>query len=189
MGGGNRERREQQAAANANYTAALNTAQQESPYERRRREFNENILAFAESGDYRNPTGAMRVFFNFSDPAERKRRSDVLANTRGQGVSALGAGANPELLALDKQHRDAEFERDAAANYQSTLSRVVAGALDETGDLQRMDQARRLGVLGTTAGVHQSALGIPRRPSWWERLMGGAQQGAQTAGAAFAGGG
>jgi hypothetical protein len=182
MGGGNKERKQQQADASRNYNAALTSANTESPYDRRRREINESILNWSKSGDYRTPPSEAKVFFNFADVAERKKMSDVLANTRGQGVSALGAGANPTLLALDKEHRDAELEEDAAREYQDTAARVVGGAASELGDLAAADQARRLSVLGTTSGVHQSAMHIPRQKSWWEKLLEGAQQGAAIAG-------
>lgn len=165
MGGKNKERQQNQQT----YNQTLSYAKEESPYERMRRERAERIKTFAESGDYRNPTGELRLAFNFADPAERKRQSEILANTRGQGVSALGAGANPTLLALDKQHRDDVAERDTATNYQETLSRMVAGAYDDLGSLQGMDQAKRLGILGTTAGVYSST---PQKKPWWETLMG-----------------
>lgn len=171
MGGGNKERKQQQAEANKNYTAALGSATAESSYDRRRREINESVLNWAKSGDYRTPPSEAKVFFNFADPAARQRQRDVLANTRGQGVSALGAGANPTLLALDKEHRDAELEQDAGREYQETAARVVGGAAGELGDMAALDQAKRMTVLGTTAGVQNSAMHIPKQKSWWEKLL------------------
>lgn len=162
MGGGNRERRESQAS----YNAALANAKEESPYEQRRREWNQKVLDGGKSGDYSRPPDELKVFYNFADVARHKRQSDVLANTRGQGVSALGAGANPTLLALDKQHRDAEFEEEAARNYQDTTARLVAGAASDNADMQGLDQARRLSILGTTAGTYgQLAQADARRAS------------------------
>lgn len=177
MGRGNSERQ----TAQTNYSRSLNNAYQESPYEKRRREWNEGILNWADSGDYSQPPPGAKIFFNFADPAERRRRSEVLANTRGQGVSALGAGANPTLLALDKEHRDAEFERDSAANYQETARQLVGGALSETADLQNLDQSKRLNILGATGGVYSSALSKPKQPAWWERMIGGGAQAADSA--------
>lgn len=181
MGNGNKERKQENRQANAHYTQALAQAQAESPYERRRRETAEGILDWAKSGDYRTPPAEARVFFNFADVAERKRRRDVLANTRGQGVSALGAGANPTLLALNKEHMDAELEEDAARDYQDTAARVVGAAAGDLGDLDSGDRARRMGVLGTTAGMKQTALGIPREKSWWEKLWASGQENARYA--------
>lgn len=183
MGSGNKERRESQTQ----YNQALTTAQAESPYERRRREINESITNWGKSGDYRTPPSEAKVFFNFADPAERRRQQDALANTRGQGVSALGAGANPTLLALDKQHRDAVSEEDAARNYQQTAAAVVGGASGELADLDAADRARRMGVLSTTAGTYNTQV-ANRQPSWWQKmLLSGyynAERGAGTAGAA-----
>lgn len=171
MGGGNKERKQENAAANANYTTALATAKEESPYEKRRREINEAVMGWAQRGDYTQPPNEAKVFFNFADVARHKKESDVLANSRGQGVSALGAGANPTVLALDKQHRDAEFEDEAARNYQDTAARVVGGAAGELGDLDAADRARRMGILSTTAGMKSSAQNMKKEPSWWEKLL------------------
>jgi hypothetical protein len=185
MGGGNKERKQENQQANANYTTALGAASAESPYDKRRREMNESILDWGKSGDYRTPPSEAKVFFNFADVAERKKTADVLANTRGQGVSALGAGANPTLLALDKEHRDGEFEEDAAREYQDTAARVVGGAAGELGDMAGLDQAKRLAVLGSTGSLKQSAMHIPKQTPWWEKLLmsgfNNAQQGAQMA--------
>jgi hypothetical protein len=68
MGGGNKEK----STAQTNYNAALTTANQESPYEKRRREFNEGILNAAKSGDYRTPPPGTGVFFNFASRHSRR---------------------------------------------------------------------------------------------------------------------
>lgn len=188
MGGGNNERRQENTAATANYNAALTNANAESPYERRRRETAEAISNWGKSGDYRQPPPEARVFFNFADAAERKRRSEVLANSRGQGVGALGAGANPTLLALNKEHADAEFERDSARDYQDTAARVVGAAAGDLGDLDAADRARRMGVLQTTAGMKANAMRIPRERPWWQRLLETGWENAQDAGRAAAAG-
>jgi hypothetical protein len=180
MGGGNREHNQ----AQTNYNQALTTAQTESPYERRRRETNEAITDWGKSGDYRQPPDEAKVFFNFADPAMRKRQRDVLNNSRGQGVSALGAGANPTLLALNKEHMDAELEEDSAREYQDTAARVVGGASGELADLDAADRARRMGVLGATSGVYNNQ-NANRGTPWWQQLMNNAAQGA---GAAATGG-
>ncbi|MDQ3920276.1 MAG: hypothetical protein M3348_17575 [Acidobacteriota bacterium] len=168
MGHKNRE----QAQAQGQYNAALTTAQTETPYEAKRRQFAEGITDWAQGGDYTNPTGAAKVFYNMADPAERKARMAVLDNTRGQGVSALGAGANPTLLALDKQHQDDVAERDAAQNYQDTTSNLVSGAYGMLGDLQNSAQARNLSILNTTAGrFGQERQITASRPKWWQVLL------------------
>ncbi|MBC7928992.1 MAG: hypothetical protein H7Z38_00300, partial [Rubrivivax sp.] len=177
MGGGNSERRQTQQAQ-TNYNNALTGATTESLYEKRRREFNDGILNWADSGDYREPPKGARAFYNFANVAEHKKKLDVLANTRGAGVSALGAGANPTLLALDKEHRDAEFEETAARDYQDTTSQIVRGAMSDNADMQNLDQSKRLNILGSTSGVYSSALSKPKQPAWWEKLIGGASAGA-----------
>jgi hypothetical protein len=184
VGSGNKERKQENTAATANYNAALQTAQAESPYDKRRREINESILDWSKGGDYRQPPSEAKVFFNFADVAARQKARDVLANSRGQGVSAMGAGANPTVVALDKQHRDAQLEEEAAREYQDTAARVVGGAAGELGDMAALDQAKRMGVLSTTAGMKQSAMHIPKQKSWWEKLWDINQQAGQAAAAA-----
>jgi hypothetical protein len=173
MGGGNKET----SAARSNYNTALTAAEAESPYDKRRREMNDSILDWGKSGDYRQPPDEAKVFFNFADPAERKRQRDVLNNTRGQGVSALGAGANPTLLALNKQEMDAQQEEDAARNYQDTTARLVGGAAADNADMAGADTAKRMGVLNSTAGTYgQIYQANAQRPRWWQSLLGGAAQ-------------
>jgi hypothetical protein len=41
-----------------------------------------------------------------------------------------------------------------------------------------MEQARRLGVLGQTAGLYGTALGKPKEPGWFDRLLSGASSAA-----------
>lgn len=180
MGGGNRER----AQAQTNYNQAQSAATTESSFERRRREINESILNAVKSGDYRNPPNEAKVFFNPATVADRKRQRDVLNNTRGQGVGALGAGANPTLLALNKEHMDAELEEDSARQYQDTWARVAGGAASELADLDAADRARRMGVLSSAAGVYNQQTASRGTP-WWQQLMNNAAQGA---GAAATGG-
>lgn len=97
-------RNQEKAAAQTNYTSALATAQAETPYEKSRRERAQAITDWAKSGDYRTPPNEAKIFYNWANVSEGKAQRELLDNTRGQGVSALGAGANPELLALNKQH-------------------------------------------------------------------------------------
>lgn len=189
MGDRNKERKQENTQATNNYNAALTTAQTESPYERRRREVNESIMNAVKGGDYRNPPNEAKIFFNHADLNERRRQRDTLANSRGQGVSALGAGANPNLLALDKEHRDAELEEDVSREYQDTWARVAGGASAELADLDGADRARRMGILNTSASMKQAALGIPRQKSWWEKIFDAGAQTASSAAAAAGGSG
>jgi hypothetical protein len=166
----------------AQYNTALTSATAESPYEAARRQRNERGTALIRSGDYRALASdpEFKVFYNFADPAERAKRRGVLANTRGQGVSAMGAGANPTLLALDKEHRDAESEEDAARDFQDTTGRIAGNIYGETADLQTADAAKKANILGVTAS---RATADANRPKWWQQLLGLGGQ----AGAAFAG--
>lgn len=165
MGGGNKEK--------ANYNAALTQAQTPSPYEQRRANNVNMAEDWLESGDYTDPPKQLRPFYNFADLAQRNKNRDVLRNTRGQGVSALGAGANPNLLALQKEYDDSQMEEDAARDYQDTTSRIAASTAGELNDLDMADRARRMGVLNTTAGIERQKMS---QPTWWEKLLGSATQ-------------
>lgn len=174
-----------QANLAPNYEASRAAASRPSPYEERVGRMTNEVLDWAAAGDYRvKPKG---IVFNFADPAERARRRALMANSRGQGVSAFGAEGNATVLALDKQHRDAENERDDAASYEQDVSQGVARAAGMAGDLAQMDNARRMGVLSSDAGLYGSFLQRPEKPRWWERLISNGQEGARTA--AMAGGG
>jgi hypothetical protein len=174
MGHGNSEK--------SQYNQALTTATTESPYEKRRAAFDDSVLDWANSGDYTAPPKEARVFFNMFDPAERKRRRELEMGAGAQGTAALGA-ASPTALGLDRQNRLDEDAEDAAKGYQDTAANLVSGALADEGDLSRLDQTRRLGVLGTTAGVYNTKL---QKPKWWERMISGFSQGAGQAAAAGA---
>jgi hypothetical protein len=94
-----------------------------------------------------------------------------------QGNAALG-GASPTALALDRQNRLDETAEDAAKGYQETAAGLVSGALSDEGDLSRLDQTRRLGVLGATQGVYQNgAQHAPRSRSGGNDLCLGLQVG------------
>jgi hypothetical protein len=174
--------------ANTQYNAALSTAQAESPYEKKRADFDNSIIDWSKAGDYRAPTNEMKAFYNFADPAAHKAQSDILANSRGAGTAAFGAGANPTALALDKQMRDDQFESDAAHNYQDTTARLVGGAYSDNADMQGLDQAKKLSVLGTTAGTYGQQSQIDaQRPKWWQQLLGVAGGVGASAAGGFAG--
>jgi hypothetical protein len=178
MGKNNKPKPE--AAANANYTTALTEAKTISPYEQRRADFDNSVLDWANSGDYRQPPKEARVFFNFFDPAERRRHAEMEMGAGAQGNAALG-GASPTALALDRQNRLDESAEDAAKGYQETAAGLVSGALSDEGDLSRLDQTRRLGVLGATQSVYQNERSRPEKPKWWQRLMSGFASGAGAA--------
>lgn len=137
------------------------------------------VLDWSKKGDYRQPPPG--IFFNFADPAARKQKRDLMFGARAQGASALG-GADSTLLALDKQHRDDEWAADSARQHEADVSEGVGRAAAVTGDLAQLDQSRRMGILGTTAGLFNSQLERDsRKVSWWEKLMMGARANAESA--------
>ena len=160
------------------YESALTQANQKSPLQTKLEGMAGDTLDWASKGDYTNRP--KNIFFDYYTPAMKKRQRELTMNAGGQGIFALGT-ANPTQLAMAKQNlADEQAERDAA-QYEQDVRQGVSAAGATAGDLAQMDQVRRLGVLGQTAGLYGTALGKPREPSWWEKLLGGAQQGAQTA--------
>lgn len=163
-----------------NFNASRAAANEMSPAEQRLNEMALKTLNWADKGDFTNPRDG-GVFVNFADPAAMRRRRELSSGAAAQGTAALGAGANPNLLALDKQNRDDENARDDAENYQNQVAAGVRGAMGVAGDVSRTALQRRLGVLGADAGLYGQSLAKVKTPSWWERLLGGAAQAGTTA--------
>ena len=157
------------------YESALNAANQKSPLQSQLEGMAGDTLNWAAKGDYRDRP--KNIFFDYYSPAMKKRQRELTANAGGQGIFALGT-ANPTQLASMKQNLADEQAETDAAQYEQDVRQGVSAAGATAGDLAQLDQARRLGVLGQTAGLYGAALSKPRQPSWWERLLGGAQQAA-----------
>jgi hypothetical protein len=160
------------------YESALAQANQKSPLQTKLEDMASSTLDWASKGDYRDRP--KNIFFDYYTPAMKKRQRELEFNAGGQGIFALGQ-ANPTQLALAKQNlNDEEAERDAA-QYEQDVKQGVSQAGATAGDLAQLDQARRMGILGQTAGLYGTALGRPKQPSFWDRLLGGAQTAASTA--------
>lgn len=169
--------RKQKPEANVskNYEASRAEAAKPSPYEERRKRMAMDTLDWIDGGDYRQPPKG--VFVNFADPAARQRQRELVSNSRGAGVSAMGAGANPTLVALNKQHLDDQFERDSAENYQGQVAAASDRARAELGDLTETDARRRLSIMQSDAGLFsQKMQADAQRVPWWSRLLSGGGQ-------------
>jgi hypothetical protein len=173
-----------------NYNSALAEAKTPSAHEQALSERNKSIIDWSKGGDFRKPPEG--VFFDFTNPAIRKENRELLNNTGGQGILALGGEGNSSLLALNKQNMDDHFERDQAEDYQRQVGNTVAGAYAGEGDLMKSDLARRLSIYGTEAGLYNSEQGrvaqANNKPTWWEMLLAGGGQAARTYATAGAGG-
>lgn len=102
----------------------------------------------------------------------RARQRDRMMSEKGQGIYGLaGKNANPTALALAKENVAAHSAEDDAAAYEASIREDANRAFGAAGDAANMEQARRLGVLGITAGPYQSQLG---KPKWWTQLLQGA---------------
>jgi len=181
MGKNNKPQAEQ---PRQDYSAALAQANAPSPVQSKLQTMAMGDLDWLEKGDYRDPKG--HIFMNFADPAMRKRQRELSYNQKGQGIFGLaGRSANPTALGLAKQNLSAHDAEDDARQYEQNIREGSQRAFATAGDLASMEQARRLGVLGITAGPYQTQLGKPKEPSWFDRLLQGASSAA--AGAAAAG--
>jgi hypothetical protein len=109
----------------------------------------------------------------------------MMMNAGAQGVGALGQGANPNLLALNKQNLSDEWARDTAGQYESDVSQAGIRASGMLGDVAGLENARELGALGATTSSYNANM---TRPKWWQILLSQAGQGAQAAATAGAGG-
>jgi len=157
------------------YNAALTAAQQRSPEEQLLSDQATGVLNWAKAGDYRQaPRG---VFFNRMPVAQRQRQREMISNAASLGTSALGQ-PNANLLALDKANRDAEFDRDQAAQYEGDVANAVAGATGMAGNLAQADQNRRMGILGQTGNMFSTIYQTNNQPQqkktpWWQSLLSG----------------
>lgn len=141
------------------------------------------LMDWIKSGDY--TSRPKNLFFNYADPAARQRKRELQMNAGAQGVAALGQGANPNLLAMNKQNLQDTFARDTAGQYESDVSQAGLRASGILGDVAGMENARELGTLGATTGMYGQSLGantqLAMKPRWWEILLNQAGQGAQAA--------
>lgn len=105
---------------------------------------------------------------NYADPAMLHRNRELQANAGGQGIYGLGV-ADPNYLATVKANQAAENEQSDAAQYESDIREGVANAAGIAGSTAGMDISRKMGVLGTTAGIY----GRDKKPAWWQYLIQG----------------
>lgn len=134
------------------------------------------LMDWIKKGDYTQRP--KNLFFNYADPAARQRQREMQMNAGPQGVSAFGAGANPNLLALNKQNLQDEWARDTAGQYESDVSQAGIRASGMLGDVAGLENARELGTLGaTTSSYNQNMQRVP----WWQQLLNSSAQGAAAA--------
>lgn len=139
------------------------------------------LMDWIKKGDY--TTRPKNLFFNAMDPAERQRKRELMMNAGPQGVAALGQGANPNLLALNRQNLQDEWARDTAGQYEQDVAQAGIRASGMLGDVAGLENSRELGALAATSGSYNTQL---NKPKWWQVLLGQAAQGA-AAGATMGG--
>lgn len=123
-------------------------------------------INWAKQGDYRNPP--KNLFFDFEQPAVRKKRRDLMTNAGNLGVSALGSlGGGAEKLI--KSNDDLNFAQDEAANYQNNIRNAFQNASSAGKDISAMQQSKQMGMLSTLGGMAQ---GQAAQPKWWQSLLG-----------------
>lgn len=135
------------------------------------------LMDWIKKGDY--TARPKNLFFNYADPSARARKRELMMNAGPQGIAAIGmGGANPNLLALNRQNLQDEFERDSAAQYESDVSQAGIRASGILGDVAGLENQREGLALGATTSSFNTNL---QKPSWWQVLLGQARQGAQAA--------
>lgn len=140
------------------------------------------LMDWIKKGDY--TSRPKNLFFNFADPASRARKRELMMNAGPQGTAALGmGGANPNLLALNRQNINDEWARDEAGQYESDVQQAGIRASGILGDVAGMENQREGMALGSTTSMWNTR---DARPRWWETILNSARQGAS---AAMAGGG
>lgn len=131
------------------------------------------LMDWIKKGDYTQRP--KNLFFNYADPAARNRQRELQMNAGPQGISALGQGANANLLALNRQNLNDTWARDTAGQYESDVSQAGIRASGMLGDVAGLENAREQGALGaTTSGYNINMQKIP----WWQTLLNSAARGA-----------
>ena len=136
-----------------------------------------NVIDAANSGDYTKRPKS--IFFNMADPAQRQRQRSMISGAKGQGVAGLG-GADPNLIALNKENVAAHQAEDDAGQYEQDWKEATGAAGAQEGDLAALEQSRRLGVLGSGTSLYGTALANRTTPLWVQ-LMNSAARGAGSA--------
>lgn len=134
------------------------------------------LMDWIKKGDY--TSRPKNLFFNAMDPAERQRKRELMMNAGPQGVAALGQGANPNLLALNRQNLQDEWARDTAGQYEQDVSQAGIRASGMLGDVAGLENSRELGTLGATTSNYNTKM---NQVPWWKILLGQAAAGAQVA--------
>lgn len=134
-------------------------------------------MDWIKKGDY--TSRPKNLFFNYADPAARARKRELMMNSRPQGIAAIGMGsANPNLLALNRQNLQDEFERDSAAEYEQDISQAGIRASGILGDVAGLENQREGLALGSTTSMWNTN---KNQVPWWKILLGQAAAGAQVA--------
>jgi len=98
-------------------------------------------------------------------------------NAGPQGTAALGmGGANPNLLALNRQNLNDEWARDEAGQYESDVQQAGLRAAGMLGDVAGLENQREGMALGSTTSSYNAKL---NQLPWWKILLGQAGAGAQ----------
>lgn len=134
------------------------------------------LLDWIKKGDYTQRP--KNLFFNYADPSQRQRNRELQMNAGPQGISALGQGANVNLLALNRQNLNDTWARDMEGQYESDVNQAGTRAAGMLGDVASLENQREGAALGSTTSMWNNN---NSRPRWWETLIAGAQRGAGAA--------
>lgn len=103
------------------------------------------------------------------------RNLALQSNEAGQGIEGLGT-PDPNYLATVKENRLAHEQEVNAGQYEKDIKEGVGAAAGVAGDMARLSEAERMGVLGSQTSAYDTYLGRPQPVKWWQTLLGGAAQ-------------
>lgn len=103
---------------------------------------------------------------------QAKARSD--RGRIGKGLMYGESGYNPALIASIDAQNQSERERDAAGQLEQRVADTFGGLEGKYMGLAQSDQDRRDANFNRYAQMYGMEINKPRKPKWWEGILGGA---------------
>ncbi|MDL5055900.1 hypothetical protein [Geitlerinema calcuttense] len=161
--------------------AALQAAQQQSPWEIEAQNRYNQTKSFLDSRDYRNlPTG---VHIPMLSLAEGQRMRNMM---RGTNAGQSAKGMDSRMLASQRELSDNQFVQDWGGAYEEQIGNLM-GQQDNTLSFLQGAHANRMntGLQGSLGLFNATAQNIKPKQSFWSSFLPGLLQGGASAAMSF----
>jgi hypothetical protein len=185
MASGNKQRAAEVDAATRERDATLAAARTPSPVETY---MNDRTLKTLQSIDSAHDVSDIYGISPYLDMFNRAKTGE--ANQHNVGTASMGdAYANPNLLAQQRQDRQAEREENASGMLENAVAGIKADATGSAMPLIQSNLQRNSMLLNSSDNRFGAARQANNQPGWFQNMLGQWVHGAgQGAGAAMAGG-